>query len=190
MLQKKEMAIANDILSSSSSTRSNFMWNKKETNSKQNQSISSNSSISSNASYFLVQHHKLPSDPKLMVIPLNFCKILILDALDFEFRRNIPCIKIRILDDFPISLVINNSKMMMTKISSHVCLIWFYFITSLISHFGRFNSFSNIYNYKKLQHEKRIYHKYNEDSDGSTSMESFKTIPLQTMTTETVRFNK
>lgn len=167
------------------------MWNKKETNSKQNQSITSNSSISSNASYFLVQHHhKLPFDPKLMVIPLNFCKILILDALNFEFRRNILCIKIRILDDFPISLVINNSKMMMTKISSHVCLIWFYFITSLISHFERFNSFSNIYNYKKLQHEKRFYHKYNEDSDGSTSMESFKNIPLQTMTTETVRFNK
>ncbi|VDO38010.1 unnamed protein product [Brugia timori] len=124
----KRKQVADETSDSSSNIRSDFMWKKKETDSKLNQPVSPTSSVPSNTSCFLVQHHKSPSKLKLMVILLKFYEILELYALDFEEK------------------------------------------------------FANFYNYKKSQYQKQIQQK---DSNWSSSMESFKTTPSQTMTTET-----
>ncbi|VDN93419.1 unnamed protein product [Brugia pahangi] len=105
----KRKQVADETSDSSFNIRSDFMWKKKETDSKLNQPVSPTSSVPSNTSSFLVQHHKSPSKPKLM-------------------------------------------------------------------------KFANFYNYKKSQYQKQIQQK---DSNWSSSMESFKTTPSQTMTTET-----
>uniref|UniRef100_A0A1I8E9M8 Uncharacterized protein n=1 Tax=Wuchereria bancrofti TaxID=6293 RepID=A0A1I8E9M8_WUCBA len=63
---RKKGTVANETSDSSSSIRSDFMWNKKQTDSKLNQPISPSSSVPSNASYFLVQHYKSPFKSKLM----------------------------------------------------------------------------------------------------------------------------
>ncbi|VDM11681.1 unnamed protein product [Wuchereria bancrofti] len=81
---RKKGTVANETSDSSSSIRSDFMWNKKQTDSKLNQPISPSSSVPSNASYFLVQHYKSPFKSKLIVILLKFYEILALYAFDFE----------------------------------------------------------------------------------------------------------
>ncbi|CAG9532322.1 unnamed protein product [Cercopithifilaria johnstoni] len=63
--QKIKITQTNDTSSSSLDISSDFIWKKRKIGSKQNRSKSSSSPISSNSSYFLVQHHKLPLNPKL-----------------------------------------------------------------------------------------------------------------------------
>ncbi|CAG9532323.1 unnamed protein product [Cercopithifilaria johnstoni] len=132
--QKIKITQTNDTSSSSLDISSDFIWKKRKIGSKQNRSKSSSSPISSNSSYFLVQHHKLPLNPKLTVIHLSFMNYL-------HFMK-----------------IINN--------------------------FDEFNSLSNVYCYKKSQREKQTNQIHKRDSDGSSSMESFKTIRSGTTGTE------